>query len=73
MKNEITLSTEMLVRFIADGKTDLADYEARGNREMAYWAMGRISVWQNLLDIYAKQFHVGGRWYNCNIKRKGKK
>jgi hypothetical protein len=54
MKNEITIPTEMLVRFIADEEIDLADYEARGNSEMAYFAMGRISVWKNLLDVYAK-------------------
>jgi hypothetical protein len=54
MKSEITLPTEMLVRFIADEEKDLADYKALGNREMAYFAHGRISVWQNLLDIYAK-------------------
>ena len=73
MKSEITIPTEMLVRFIAGEEIDLADYEARGNREMAYFAQGRITVWRNLLDVYAKQFDVGGRWYNCNIKRKGKK
>jgi hypothetical protein len=54
MKNEITLPTEMLVRFIADEEIDLADYEARGNSEMAYFAQGRISVWKNLLAVYAK-------------------
>jgi len=54
MKSEITIPTEMLVRFIADEEIDLADYEARGNREMAYFAQGRITVWRNLLDVYAK-------------------
>jgi hypothetical protein len=54
MKSEITLSTEMLVRFIADEEKDKADYEARGNREMAFFAIGRIAVWQSLLDVYAK-------------------
>ena len=54
MKSEITIPTEMLVRFIADEESDKADYEARGNYQMAYFATGRISVWQNLLDVYAK-------------------
>jgi hypothetical protein len=54
MKSEITISTEMLVRFIADEEKDKADYQARGNREMEHFAIGRLSVWQNLLDIYAK-------------------
>jgi hypothetical protein len=54
MKSEITLSTEMIARFIADEEIDRADYQARGNREMEHFAIGRISVWQNLLDIYAK-------------------
>lgn len=54
MKSEITLPTEMLVRFIADEEISMADYKARGNREMEHFAIGRISVWQNMLDIYAK-------------------
>ncbi len=54
MKSEITLPTEMLVRFIAQEEIDRADYQARGNREMEHFAIGRISVWQNLLDVYAK-------------------
>ena len=54
MKSEITIPTEMLVRFIADEEIDLADYEARGNREMMYFAQARISVWRNLLDVWAK-------------------
>ena len=54
MKSEITLPTEMLVRFIADEEISMADYKARGNREMEHFAIGRISVWQNILDIYAK-------------------
>ena len=53
MKKEITLSTEMLLRFIADEEIDLADYQARGNREMEHFAIGRISVWRNLLDVWA--------------------
>ena len=73
MKSEITIPTEMIQRFIASEEIDKADYEARGNREMMYFSIGRIAVWQSLLDVYAKQFGVGGRWYNCNIKRKGKK
>lgn len=54
MKSEITIPTEMIARFIADEEIDKADYEARGNDQMAYFAIGRISVWQNLLDVYAK-------------------
>jgi hypothetical protein len=54
MKSEITIPTEMIARFIADEQIDKADYEARGNDQMAYFAIGRISVWQNLLDVYAK-------------------
>jgi hypothetical protein len=54
MKSEITLPTEMLVRFIAQEEIDRADYKARGNSEMEHFAIGRLSVWQNLLDIYAK-------------------
>ena len=54
MKSEITLSTEMIVRFIADEEKDMADYQARGNREMEYFAIGRLAVWRNLLEVYAK-------------------
>lgn len=54
MKSEITLSTEMIQRFIADEEIDLADYQARGNSQMEYFAIGRLAVWRNLLDIYAK-------------------
>ena len=54
MKSEITLSTEMIVRFIADEEKDMADYKARGNREMEYFAIGRIAVWNSLLEVYAK-------------------
>ena len=54
MKSEITISTEMIQRFIADEEKDKADYEARGNTQMAYFAIGRIAVWQSLLDVYAK-------------------
>lgn len=54
MKSEITISTEMIQRFIADEEKDKAEYEARGNREMAFFAIGRLAVWRNLLDVYAK-------------------
>jgi hypothetical protein len=54
MKSEITIPTEMIARFIADEEIDKADYEARGNTQMAYFAIGRIAVWQSLLDVYAK-------------------
>ena len=54
MKSEITISTEMIERFIADEEIDKADYEARGNREMIYFSIGRIAVWNSLLDVYAK-------------------
>jgi hypothetical protein len=54
MKSEITLSTEMIQRFIADEEIDLADYQARGNSQMEYFAIGRLAVWRNLLDVYAK-------------------
>jgi hypothetical protein len=54
MKKEITLPTEMIARFIADEEIDLADYEARGNTEMAYFAQGRLAVYRNLLDVWAK-------------------
>jgi hypothetical protein len=53
MKSEIIISTEMIARFIADEEIDLADYQARGNIQMAYFATGRIAVWQSLLDVYA--------------------
>lgn len=54
MKNEITLSTEMLERFLADNEKDLAEFEASGNTLMRGFALGRIAVYRNLLDIYAK-------------------
>jgi len=54
MKKEITLRTEMIVQFIADEEKDLADYQARGNSQMEYFAIGRLAVWRNLLDVYAK-------------------
>jgi hypothetical protein len=54
MKKEITIPTEMIARFIADEEIDKADYEARGNREMMYFSIGRIAVWNSLLDVYAK-------------------
>jgi len=54
MKSTITLPTEMIERFIADEEKDLADYQALGNKEMEYFAIGRLGVWRNLLDVYAK-------------------
>jgi hypothetical protein len=54
MKSEITIPTEMIQRFIASEEIDKADYEARGNTQMAYFSIGRIAVWQSLLDVYAK-------------------
>ena len=54
MKSEITLSTETLKRFIADNEKDLAEFEASGNDVMRGFALGRISVYTNLLDVYAK-------------------
>jgi hypothetical protein len=54
MKSEITLPTEMIQRFIADEEIDLADYQARGNSQMEYFAIGRLAVWRNILDVYAK-------------------
>jgi hypothetical protein len=54
MKSEITIPTEMIARFIADEEIDLADYQARGNSQMEYFAIGRLAVWQSLLDVYAK-------------------
>lgn len=54
MKLEITLSTEMLERFLADNEKDLAEFEASGNTLMQGFALGRISVYTNLLDVYAK-------------------
>lgn len=54
MKSEITIPTAMIERFIAEEEIDKADYEARGNKEMAFFAVGRIAVWRNLLDVYAK-------------------
>lgn len=54
MKSEITISTEMIAGFIAGEEIEKADYQARGNREMEFFAIGRIAVWQSLLDVYAK-------------------
>lgn len=54
MKSEITLPTEMLERFIADNEKDLADAIENGNKTMATFHEARISVYRNLLDIWAK-------------------
>jgi hypothetical protein len=53
VKKEITLSTEMLERFIADNEADMADAIERGNKEMEMFHYARITVYRNLLDIYA--------------------
>ena len=55
MKKEITLPTDMLKRFIADNEKDLAEYEASGNTLMAGFAKGRISVYTNLLEVWATE------------------
>lgn len=54
MKSEITISTSLLERFIADNKTDMADAIERGDKVMETFHYARITVYQNLLDIYAK-------------------
>ena len=53
MKKEITLPTDMLKRFIADNEKDLAEYEASGNTLMVGFTKGRISVYTNLLEVWA--------------------
>ena len=61
MKSEITLSTSTLLGFIADNEKDMADAIERGDKVMETFHYARITVYRNLVDIYAKQFGVGGR------------
>ena len=61
MKSEITLRTQMLLDFIADNEKDMAEAIERGDKTMEMFHYARISVYRNLVDIHAKQLHVGGR------------
>lgn len=54
MKSEITISTDMIIKLISAEEKDLADYQALGDTQMEYFAIGRLGVWRNLLDVYAK-------------------
>lgn len=54
MKSEITLPTAMLERFIADNEKDMADAIERGDKTMETFHHARITVYRNLLDIWAK-------------------
>jgi hypothetical protein len=54
MKNEITVSTAILVKFIADNEKDMADAIERGDSAMEMFHHARITVYRNLIDIYAK-------------------
>ena len=61
MKNEITIPTAMIVGFIADNEKDMAEAIERGDKIMEIFHYSRMVTYQNLLDIWAKQFDVGGR------------
>jgi hypothetical protein len=54
MKSEITLSTSTLLGFIADNEKDMADAIERGDKIMEIFHHARITVYRNLVDIYAK-------------------
>jgi hypothetical protein len=54
MKNEITVSTAILVKFIADNEKDMAEAIERGDKIMEMFHYARMVTYQNLLDIYAK-------------------